>query len=266
MKQKYFDIMGDIHGCYWELVQLLTKLGYVLDGASFRPPENRLAVFVGDITSRGPNSLATLFLVKDMIRKGYALAVKGNHCDKIERWAMGRNVILSHGDDKTVREIENSKTITKREIMDFFSSLPYFLVLDGGKLAVTHAAWKDSFLGQDPLSKKHRGHCLFGPTTGEFNQHDLPVRIDWAINRHPSETDPIVVYGHQPYREVRIINKTYGIDTGCVFGGSMTALRYPEMEVVQVMAAREYETLEGRFAPPLVSREGTEKDEPRRKT
>jgi len=250
-----WDIIGDLHGCFVELIQLLEKLGYIYDGLSFKPPRNRIAVFVGDLTSRGPNSLAVIFLVRDMIRKNHALSVQGNHCCKIMRWAMGRDVILTHGDDGTAREIENSNTITKEEIVEFFSAMPYFLVLDEGKLVVTHAAWRDSFIDRDPFAKKVRSYCLFGPTVpGELDVHGLPTRLDWTSGRRPSKTDPIVVYGHQPYREVRIENKTYGIDTGSCFGGHLTCLRYPEMTVVQVKSLITYENFDARWASPVVSR------------
>lgn len=247
-----YDIISDVHGCLHELNELLVKLGYEWDNevGVYAPPAGRQAVFVGDIVDRGPSSVTAYLVVRSMIRKGYAQAVRGNHDDKFMRWAMGRNVVASHGLEKTIEQAERMG-LDKDQIAKFIEDMPFFLVLDGGKLAVVHAAWKDSFLDQDPHSKKHRAYCLYGPTTGEFNEHDLPVRIDWAAQRRPRETDPVVVYGHQPYREVRTENKTHGIDTGCVFGGSMTALRYPEMELVRVPAAREYESLEGRFAPPI---------------
>lgn len=246
-----FDIIGDVHGCWGELSKLFEKLNYQWDKSGFihKPCDGRQIIFLGDIIDRGPYSLACYNYARLAVKAGYAKWIIGNHDEKLRRHCQGRQVVQNHGLDRTIREIEQAG-VDKQQIAKFLEKIPYFLVLDDGKLAVTHAAWKDSFLGQDPLSKKHRGYCLYGPTTGETNEHDLPVRIDWAINRQPKETDPIVVYGHQPYREVRIINKTYGIDTGCVFGGSLTALRYPEMEIVQVAAEREYESLEGRFEPP----------------
>ena len=149
-----WDIIGDVHGCFSELNQLLDKLGYTFDGLSYKPPDKRIAVFVGDITSRGPNSLAVIFMIRDMISKGYALSVLGNHCSKVMRWALGRGVTLNHGDDITVREIENSGTITKEEIIDFFSAMPYFLKLDSGKLIVVHASFKDSHIDEDIFSKR----------------------------------------------------------------------------------------------------------------
>lgn len=235
-----FDIISDCHGCVIELRSLLEKLGYVPDGLSFKPPEGRMAVFVGDIVSRGPNSLAVLFLVRDMIEKKYALVVQGNHDNKIMRFCQGRDVILLHGDDGAAREIENSKTITKKEIADFFASLPFFLSLDGGKLIVSHAAYKPLQGVSGNFDKKYRTWSLFGPTTGLTLPNGLPDRIDWAAQRVADESSPTIVCGHQPFHEVRIINKVYQIDTGCVFGGKLTVLKYPEMEIVQVPAQKQY--------------------------
>jgi protein phosphatase len=167
--------------------------------------------------------------------------VRGNHDDKLMRFGQGRNVVQNHGLDKTVKQLEIAGG-DKDRIAKFIEGLPYFLLLDDGKLAVTHAAWKDSFIDQDPFSKKVRSYCIYGPVDNsvKFNEHDLPTRLDWAANRKLSANGPIVVYGHQVCNEVRVLNLTYNIDTGCVFGGKLSALRYPEMDIVQVSALHEY--------------------------
>jgi protein phosphatase len=236
-----FDIVSDIHGCLYELYQLLEKLGYEWDNKTclYVPPEGRKLISVGDIVSRGRSSAVTYGFVKNMIEAGHMLAVCGNHDDKIMRWAKGNSVSLTHGDDKTVEQLEKTG-IPKESVSKFIKTLPYYLLLDDGKLVVVHAAWRDDLLKEGNFHKKCRSWCLYGPTTGETTEHGLPVRIDWASKRILKEDSFIVVYGHQPHKEPRIVNKTYGIDTGCVFGGSLTALRYPEMELVQFKALEVY--------------------------
>jgi protein phosphatase len=236
-----FDIVGDIHGCLHELYQLLEKLGYKWNNKTclYEPPEGRILVSVGDIVSRGRSSVVTYGFVKNMVEAGHMLCVCGNHDDKIMRWAKGNDVVLMHGDDKTAAALERMG-IPKESVYKFIKSLPYYLLLDDDKLVIVHAAWRDNFSARSNFHKKCRSWCLYGPTIGETNEHGLPVRIDWAAQRILQVVSPIVVYGHQPYSEPRVINKTYGIDTGCVFGGYLTALRYPEMEFVQFKALEVY--------------------------
>jgi protein phosphatase len=236
-----FDIIGDIHGCLYELYQLLEKLDYEWDNKTclYKPSEGRKAISVGDIVSRGRSSATTYGFVKNMIEAGYMLAVCGNHDDKIKRWAKGNNVSLMHGDDKTAEDFER-QGIPKESIYKFLKSLPFYLSLDDKKLVIVHAAWRESLINRSNFHKKCRSWCLYGPTTGEVDEHGLPVRIDWACQRTLRDDSPIIVYGHQPHASVKIVNKTYGIDTGCVFGGHLTALRYPEMELIQVKAHEVY--------------------------
>lgn len=229
-----YDIIGDLHGCLFELQILIKKLGYRQNVH----PEQRIPVFVGDLVDRGPTSIDTLNYVMDMVKNNLALMVRGNHDDRLLRYLNGRNVTLSHGLKKTIRQIDNSDT-NKKVLAEFLDTIPYFHMLDNDKLVVTHGAWKQEFADLDPFSKACRAWCLFMPNKG-LGPDGFPIRIDWASERKVKEDSPLIVYGHQPYREVRVLNKTYGIDTGCVFGGKLTCLRYPEMEIVQVDAKETY--------------------------
>jgi protein phosphatase len=235
-----FDIIGDPHGCATELIELLVKLGYQSDDNSYVHPDGRIAVFAGDLVSRGWHSVQVLWLVRDMIRKGNALSVIGNHCDKVMRFCLGRSVKLAHGDDGTARQIESLKA-DKQDIAKFFASLPYYLLLDDGKLAVVHASWRDSMAKHDSFDKKLRSDAIYGPTTGKVLEDGMPDRIDWAAARVVTTDSPFVVYGHQPHREPRFINDTCDVDTACVFGGHLTAFRWPEREIVQVRAHQAYD-------------------------
>ena len=90
---------------------------------------------------------------------------------------------------------------------------------------------------QGRASGRVRDFALFGDTTGETDEYGLPVRYNWAAEYRGKA---MVVYGHTPVAEPEWLNRTINIDTGCVFGGKLTALRYPERELVDVQAARAY--------------------------
>ncbi|HEX6987246.1 MAG TPA: polynucleotide kinase-phosphatase, partial [Planctomycetaceae bacterium] len=108
-------------------------------------------------------------------------------------------------------------------------------VLDDGKLVVAHAGMKQEMQGRG--SRRVRDFALYGETTGETDEFGLPVRHNWAAEYRGPAT---VVYGHTPVPEPEWLNRTVNIDTGCVFGGRLTALRYPEKEFVSVPAKRTY--------------------------
>jgi protein phosphatase len=214
------DITGDVHGCYDELLELLDKLGYQLNDQTFEHPEGRKLVFVGDLVDRGPKSPAVLGLVMDLVERGCAYCVPGNHDLKLMRWLNGRNVQIGHGLDLTIGQLENYPAEFKTIIKDFIDGLVSHYVFDGGRLVVAHAGLKASMQGRG--SAAVREFCLYGETTGEINEFGLPVRFNWASEYQGSA---MVVYGHTPVPEAQWLNRTIDIDTGCVFGGSLTALR-----------------------------------------
>ena len=230
-----FDMIGDIHGCCDELEALLAKLGYVCENGAYSHPDGRKAVFVGDLCDRGPRNADVLRLVMDMVKSGSAYAVPGNHDVKLLRYLRGKNVQQTHGLDATVSELEKCSPEFKSEAAGFIDSLISHLVFDSGKLVVSHAGLKQEYIGR--TSGRVREFCIYGETTGENDEYGLPVHIDWAADYRGYAT---VVYGHIAGKEVRSINGTYCIDTGCVFGGKLSAFRYPEREVVSVPALKEY--------------------------
>jgi protein phosphatase len=232
-----FDIIGDVHGCYDELRALLEKLGYRFDQAAgvALPPENRRAVFLGDLCDRGPENTEVLRLVMNMTEAGHALCVPGNHDVKLLRKLRGADVKLSHGLDITVSQLEQEGPEFAEKAAAFLDGLVSHYVLDRGRLVVSHAGLKESYQGRS--SGRVREFCLYGETTGETDEFGLPVRLEWAGEYRGRA---LVVYGHVPSREPCFLNNTVCIDTGCVFGGRLSAYRYPEAEVVSVEAAREY--------------------------
>jgi len=233
-----FDIVGDLHGCFDELRELLTMLGYEIaeDGAySVRAPEGRKSVFLGDLVDRGPKITETLKLVMSMVESGAALCVPGNHDVKLMRKLRGKNVKITHGLAESLEQLEAEPEEFKTRVADFIDGLVSHYVLDGGALVVAHAGMKETLQGR--ASNKVRDFALFGETTGETDEYGLPVRYNWAAEYRGKA---MVVYGHTPVFEPEWLNRTINVDTGCVFGGKLTALRYPEKELVSVQARRVY--------------------------
>ncbi len=235
-----FDIVGDIHGCIDELRELLDLLGYDVstpDG-SILAPAGRTAVFLGDLVDRGPNSMAVLRLVMDMVETGAAICLIGNHDDKLWRKLIGRNVQLKHGLAETVAQLTREPSAFQELLRRFLGELPAHCVLDGGRLVVAHAGLTASLHGRE--TGRARDFALYGATTGRLDAVGFPIRLDWAMDYVGHAR---VIYGHTPVAEPRWTNGTINIDTGCVFGGRLTALRYPELELVSVSARETYATL-----------------------
>ena len=238
-----FDIIGDVHGCFDELKELLQKLGYAIDPfnldsedlISARHPDGRIAIFVGDITDRGLRNVDCLRLVMGMCAEGSARCVVGNHDFKLNKWLKGRKVQLNHGLDLTAAELERRSVGFRKAVSDFIYDLRSHFWLADGKLVVAHAGLKEEMHGRG--SGAVRTFAMFGETTGEIDEFGLPVRLEWARN-YRGNAD--VVFGHTPVAEAEWLNNTLCIDTGCVFGGELTALRWPEREIVSVKAAQQY--------------------------
>ncbi|MFD9030020.1 polynucleotide kinase-phosphatase [Streptomyces sp. NPDC059567] len=224
-----FDVIGDIHGCRSELETLLARLGYV-DG---HHPEGRTAVFVGDLVDRGPDSPGVLRRVMSMVAAGDALCVPGNHENKLGRWLKGRKVQETHGLAETIEQLGRETEEFRAEVGAFIDGLVSHYVLDEGKLVVCHAGLPEKYHGR--TSGRVRSHALYGDTTGETDEFGLPVRYPWAEEYRGRAT---VVYGHTPVPNTSWINNTICLDTGAVFGGKMTALRWPERELVDVPAEK----------------------------
>jgi protein phosphatase len=274
-----FDIIGDVHGCCDELETLLADLGYQVTGTAEGPlggpvyahPAGRRAIFVGDLVDRGPRILDVVRLVRNMVGCGSALCVPGNHDVKLLKKLQGKQVQITHGLAQTLAELDalcirwstgfsppeaesrppeggaptDARKMICGELAKFLDSLIGHFVLDGGKLVVAHAGMKAEYQGR--ASARVRDFALYGETTGETDEFGLPVRHNWAAEYRGAA---MVVYGHTPVPEPEWLNRTINIDTGCVFGGKLTALRYPERELVSVQAARTYCESARPFLPP----------------
>jgi protein phosphatase len=240
-----WDIIGDVHGCVDELRELLECLGYVPEGEGYRHSEGRRAVFVGDLVDRGPAVVAVLRAALAMHDAGSALVVIGNHDDKFLRWLRGHHVRIKYGLADTIVELQALPPAERAELSrradDLFSRAPGYLILDDSHLIVTHGAIRDSMIGR--WSQSIASFCLYGDVAG-YTEGDKPIRRDWGAARDLSAAGggdaPLIVYGHNVVARPVWVNRTLDIDTGCVYGGALTALRYPELEIVHVPARREY--------------------------
>jgi len=235
MSEKY-DIIGDVHGCFVELVGLLSKLGYIMQsGHHFAHPDGRKVVWVGDLCDRGNLNVEVLKTVIDTVREDSGLCVLGNHDDKLRRYLKGNKIKVGHGLDITIKELESEQRSFRNDVLDFLEERPLFLKLDEDKLLVSHAGLKESLQDVVAPNKKVRGKirakCLYGETTGKTLDNGFPERLDWAEDYKGHR---VVVHGHTVMKETSAKNNVYCVDTGAVFGGKLTALRYPEMEFVSV--------------------------------
>lgn len=246
-----FDIIGDIHGCFEELKALLTELGYTVapraDGApgyDVGTPAGRKVVFLGDLVDRGPGVTDVLRLVMGMVEAGTALCVPGNHEIKLLKKLRGKDVRVARGLAMTLEQLEREPPGFSQAVADFIEARSPHYVLDDGHLVVAHAGLKEPMHGRD--TPEVRDFALYGETTGEADAYGLPVRADWAQQYRGQAT---VVYGHTSVPEAEWVNNTVCLDTGCVFGGKLTALRYPERQLVSVPAQREYWKSRSHAAP-----------------
>lgn len=233
------DIIGDIHGCFMEFQQLTKELRYSWETGIPVHPDGRKLAFVGDLTDRGPQSLKVIEVIYELFKQNGTYYTPGNHCNKLYRYFSGNKVQVTHGLETTVAEFKaltrNEQKRMKAMFMELYEKSPLYLILDEGNLVISHAGIREEDIGKAP--SKVKTFVLYGDITGEKHRDGSPVRRDWAKNYHGKAT---IVYGHTPVSQPRLVNQTYNIDTGAVFGGALTALRYPEMTLVSVPSTMPY--------------------------
>lgn len=238
-----FDIIGDVHGCRDELIELLGRIGYRVElgkRADGRPvgvtaPLGRTVVFVGDLVDRGPETPDVLRIVMAMQAAGVALAVIGNHDAKFRRWLGGADVRVSHGLEQSIDQMGREDRDFHESVARFLDGLPIYLRLADDRLVVAHAGIQAEMIGG--TTPAIRRFCIFGDTDGKSDANGLAIRYNWA-RRYDGAAH--VVYGHTPVETATALNGTLCIDTGCCFGGRLTAYRWPERQIVTIEARHRY--------------------------
>ncbi len=245
-----FDLIGDVHGCDAELAAILDQLGYGADnGAPLVHPEGRTVVFLGDIVDRGPRVPAVIRRVSELLRAGSALFVPGNHDERLAAYLMGEELTPAYGMEHTIAQLEALDAGTREDAIERFLELylaaPPYLWLDDGKLVAVHGGLEEEMIGTFDAAIWHM--CLQGKVGEDTSGLGIPRRIDWARDYRG---DALVAYAHTPVPDAVFVHNTINLDQGCVFGAALSALRYPELEVVHVDAARPYYLPAGMAPPP----------------
>ncbi|WP_019123842.1 hypothetical protein [Brevibacillus massiliensis] len=244
------DIIGDVHACYGEFIELIQKLGYQFNEKenTYRHLKGRKLISLGDITSRGPDSISMLQFFIRHVEAGLAEMVDSNHGWKIARWLDGRRVNLAHGDEKVEAEFRAysqqygaAKADSLREASRrlLFSAPSHLLLKRNGKVqaVAVHAGIRDEYIGKDGPAVSN--FCRYGDVSG-ISADGRPIRLDWTRQHRTGE---LIVWGHDPRPQPERKNNTLNIDQGCVFGGQLTAYRFPEDELVGVPAKQNYSGL-----------------------
>ena len=238
-EQAAFDMIGDVHGCFDELLALLRKMEYQVNLSNGKfcvsHPLDRKVIFLGDLVDRGPKIKEVLHLAMDMAEAGSAFCVLGNHEEKLLRKLRGRDVQIKNGLEVTLAQLKDAEPEFLARVESFLAGLSSYYLLDKQRVVVAHAGLKEDM--QDRPDKKAFDFALYGERTGKKDEAGLPIRGEWMKEYQGSA---LVVYGHTPTREVLQVNNTLNVDTGCVFGGKLTAYRYPEGEVVESPALKAY--------------------------
>lgn len=233
-----FDIIGDTHGCSEELIALLEALGYRVErDERYRvtPPAGRRVIFLGDLVDRGPNAPEVLRIAMSMVADGIAFCVMGNHDERFLKLLQGHQVKLAYGLAETVEQFKSEPAEFAKEVARFYETLPPHCILDGDRLVVAHAGLKGVLHGS--TSAEARELAINGKWTGRYDEFGEKIRVDWAADYYG---EALVAYGHTAVPQPRWVRNSINLDTGCVFGGKLSALRYPERETVSIPAKQVY--------------------------
>jgi protein phosphatase len=246
-----FDVIGDVHGCFTELTELLGSLGYVVDREKCEAfhPDGRKIVFLGNLANLGPQVTKTLKLSINMVKNKNAFFVPGDHEEELRKYLSGEGE-KTESLTETLNSLKTEPPEFGAELSDFLANLISHYVFDGGKLVVAHCGIPQRYQGR--TSERVRSFCVRGPNGqdlsegpesserdakskngGDDSDHDR----DWIASYHGRA---LVLYGHYADPKLTKTNNTLCLDTGCVFGGKLTAYRYPENEIVSVAAKKVY--------------------------
>jgi serine/threonine protein phosphatase 1 len=207
-------VVGDIHGCYDELTELLEKAEF---------SENDRVVAVGDLITKGPKNREVLELFMTDSRFS---TVIGNHDLALRRRWNGEDIELKPAQKEAHKELKSEKDAYK----NFLNRLPFTIDLDTH--LVVHAGLRPNVE-------------LYSQTTGDMTRirtlggdRESEEGTPWY---HVYYGEKIVLFGHWPAPEPRRGKKAIGLDTGCVYGYDLTAYIIESDEFVSVRAQRAYD-------------------------
>ena len=210
--------IGDIHGCYQELDELLQRVA---------PTKEDRLIFLGDLVNRGPDSCKVI----DLARQHRALSLLGNHELRFLNFRKsGKADALKDGDEETIRKL-------RPEDWSYIESMPLTHHIEELNTVFVHGG----FLPGEPWQKQPANVVTRiqvidreGKPRKRADCEDCPPWADlWS-------GPPFVVYGHTPRAEIYKLKWSVGIDTACVQGGYLTAYVLPEKRFVQVKARKRY--------------------------
>jgi hypothetical protein len=213
-------IVGDVHGCVDELRDLLRAAGHRRG--------DRL-VLVGDLVAKGPDSHGVL----QVAREEKALAVLGNH----DVHALRARARAAAGEERAKPERQQVLDTLTAADWAYLEALPHFVRLGQdaqGPVAVVHAGAVPGV----PLEEQDPEHLL---TMRSIRSDGKPSKkiegTPWAVLWRGPEH---LVFGHDAVRGLQQHPWATGLDTGCVYGGKLTALILPERRLVSVPARQVY--------------------------
>lgn len=219
LRDTRYIIVGDLHGCFDELIELLHKLDF--------DDEKDCLISCGDLVDRGPKVVELLAYLRSLPR---FLAVKGNHEDKFIRWSKGNPIKVSDGLQKTIDDFQEKAPNAVQAVAQFFRELPYILKTPAGY--VVHAGFDPS----RSVEEQRKSDCLYTRHIGGADAHDPAGEFWFKLWKGPP-----VFFGHIVLSpEEAPTGPTYGLDGGCVFGGELRAWDSRDGKVHSVQAKQSY--------------------------
>jgi len=218
-------IIGDVHGCKEELEELLIKNDY--------NPQTDRVILVGDIVGKGPDSPGCIeFCMKNKIE-----SVMGNWDFHWLNW-YEKEKGPENKRDKSKEEREDYKGIQllKEEHWDWFKQLPIYIHIEKYNLVVVHAGLEPN----KELKAQKKEMVMFLrciDSHGKPSKEFLGEEHLWAKKWNGPY---FVLFGHDAARKLQVEKSAIGLDTGCVYGGKLTAFIFPDKKLVHVDAKKVY--------------------------